>query len=158
MCVLVLLFVCLCLCVCGGTLVHASFCFCLPVCADKRRRISSIQQVLAQPIWPPSHYCTVFIYVYCMRLSSQLFLPQAARERCSTSQLTVKQRSPSSRRTDGSATTVCLTPRPHRTSVPPHWATFSSLPSKRIKRGFSVQNKSLIGEVQVGCFLRVGMV
>lgn len=33
------------------------------------------------------------IYIYCMRLSSQLFPPQAARERCSTSQLTVKQRS-----------------------------------------------------------------
>ncbi|KAJ4934550.1 hypothetical protein JOQ06_007343 [Pogonophryne albipinna] len=76
---------------------------------------------------------------------NQLFPPLAARERCSTSQLTVDQLS-IFRRTNGSAPTVSLTPRPHRTSVPTHSTTFSSL-VERIKKGLSGQTKILIREV-----------
>lgn len=130
-------FVCWYMCVCAD-----AFILCLPA------RLGRLQTTnIIYPTGLGTVHTAFFtllygiIYVYCMRLSSQLIPHLAAGERCSTSELTVMQRSSSSRRTDRSATTVCLTPRPHRTSVPPHWATFSSLPIRRIKKGFSVQNK-----------------
>lgn len=88
-----------------------------------------------------------FMYVHCARLPSQLCPAEAARERCFASHVAAKQRSPSSRRADGSAMTVCLTPRLHRRSVPPHWVHLSTLYLKRINRGLSVQNKYLTGEL-----------